>query len=383
MVQPQKQTRLRAIVFAFACLYGAAVVQTNYCQQATSPSGQSPPASQSLQDEKLREEINKLKLENKKLSGGGELILSYMTLLTGLVAVGGLIATFWKQISDSTRQKNVDFEQRERDLEQREREREQRAEEGRRRLEERFTAIVNNLGSESASLQASAAVSIMTFLKPQHEEFHTQVYWTLLANLKVQQPQALNNLLVSGFSPAIRSQRQLGSTKDLELVVDLSRCNLDRIDLSGLDLTGADVAFSHLAGANITGSDLFRIRGREAHLVKARLSRSKLGEGRFRRACFNGAQFHESNLVAADLRETDLQNTQFQKAQMQSAHLDRADLRGARFEEANLNDTFFRGAVLSKETLKSILVAHNWEKAHFDQDIRDELEALDKQRVKK
>lgn len=371
-MQSQKQTCLRVILLVFASCYYGAVVQTIYCQQPAT----SPAISQSLQDEKLRQEINKLQLENKKASSTGELVLSWSTFITVLVAVGGFIVTFWKQISESSRQKQLDYDQRVLSLQQQERERAQREVESHRRLEERFTAIVNNLGAESASLQASAAVAIKTFLKPEYQEFHNQVYWTLLANLKVQPSKPLNNLLVSGFSTAIRSQCRLGSIRDQELVVDLSRCDLARIDLSGLDLTGADLAFANLAGANITGSDLFRVRGGEANFEKARLSRSELGEGRFKGAFFNGAQFHESNLVAANLREAHLRNAQFQRAQMQSAHLDGADLSGARFEQADLNDAFFKGAVLSKDTLRSILGARNWQLAHFDQVVREQLDAL-------
>ena len=61
---------------------------------------------------------------------------------------------------------------------------------------------------------------------------------------------------------------------------------------------------------------------------------------------------------------------------MQSAHLERANLSGAKFEQADLNDTFFRGASFNAQTLKNIIKAFNWQKAHFDEDVKAKLEEL-------
>jgi uncharacterized protein YjbI with pentapeptide repeats len=62
---------------------------------------------------------------------------------------------------------------------------------------------------------------------------------------------------------------------------------------------------------------------------------------------------------------------------MQSAHLEEANLDGAKFEQADLNDTFFyRARNLNRGTLKSISKAINWQKAHFDDAVRVELEKL-------
>jgi uncharacterized protein YjbI with pentapeptide repeats len=359
-------------------------------QPSPSPTDQSSSVNQQiLQEEKLRQEIIKLQLENRKLGGWGELLLPYGTLLTVAVAFGGLIVTFWKQINENGRQKEQDRQQRQRDLEQQERNRHeqelgrlQREEENRRRLEEKFTAIVGRLGSHSPSIQASAAVSIMTFLKPENEEFHAQAFFILLANLKVQHNEAiqgnevLNRLLIAAFERAIRTQAPIENVKGRESEIDLSRCCLNRADLSNLDLSSTDFAFSELRGVNLTSSILFRARGIEANMERSRLSRANLSETRFRRAYFSGAQFHGSNLVAADLKEADLKNAQFQQAMMQSAHLEKADLTDARFEQANLSDAFFKGVTLSPSTLRSILKAKNWREAHWDEPVLEQLNEL-------
>jgi len=313
---------------------------------------------QELQDEKLRQEILKLQSENKRRDSFWQLLPSYATMITTLVAVVGVFVTIWRQINE------------------RELDREHREEESLRRLDEKFTSIVSDLGSEKPSIQASAAVSILTFLKPEYKAFHDQVFMILLANLKIQHDPAVNKLLIEGFEKAVRIQLQSLREKGEPFDLDLSRSFLHRVDLSGLDLSQADLGFAQLRGANLTEANLHRVRGMEANLEKARLSRANLNEARLRKAQFRGGQFHGANLVAADLKETDLREAQFYQAKMQSAHLERANLSGAKFEQADLNDTFFRGASFNAQTLKNIIRAFNWQKAHFDEDVKAKLEEL-------
>ena len=326
---------------------------------------------QDLQNEKLRQEILMLQLENKKLNSLWELLAAYATLLTALAALIGVIVTIYKQINERSRQQELDRRQRVLD-------RNQREDDSLRRLDEKFTSIVTNLGSKRSSIQASAAVSIITFLKPEYKVFHNQVFMILLANLKVTHSDAVNKLLIKGFEKAIRIILQSVQERDELFELDLSGSNLYRVDLSGLDLSQADLGFAKLQGANLTNANLHRVRGWEANLENARFSKANLEEARFRKAQFRGAQFHEARLVSADFKETHLTNAHFHRAKMQSAHLEKANINGAKFEQADLNDTFFYGARLNAKTLKSILKAFNWQKAHFDADVRAKLEELAK-----
>jgi uncharacterized protein YjbI with pentapeptide repeats len=279
-------------------------------------------------------------------------MVAYATLITALVAVVGVIVTVWKQLA-------------------------QQEADRRRQLDERFTSIVANLGSNSPAIQASAAVSIISFLKPEYKAFHGQVFMVLLANLKLEHDDVINRLLITGFQKVIRIQSQSAKDKDTLFELDLSRSNLCHADLSGLDLRQADLGFAKLQGANLANTNLRRVRGWESNMERARLSRADLEEARLRKAIFRGGQFHNARLVSADLRETDLTGAQFYQAKMQSAHLEDANLDGAKFEQADLNDTFFCGAKnLNTKTLKSISKAFNWQKAHFDDAVRVELEKL-------
>jgi uncharacterized protein YjbI with pentapeptide repeats/cell division protein FtsB len=304
-----------------------------------------------LQEEKMRQEIKKLELENQKLKSFWAQLPSYGAIFTALIALIGIFVTIWKQINE----RKFDRMQRE---------------------NEKFTSIVGDLGSESEATQAGAAVSILTFTRPKYKAFHYQVFLILLANLKIKHTDTVKRLLIKSFEKAIRTQLPSVKEKREPFEVDLSRSFLERVDLSDLKLKNADIGYAKLRGADLTGADLFRIRGWKANLQKAKLSRANLKEARFKKAKFTGAQFHDANLVSARLENTDLREAQFQKAEMQSAHLNDADLTGARFEKAKLNDAYFNGATIDAGTKKSIINAYDWQKAHFDEKMKDELEKM-------
>ena len=319
----------------------------------------SQPMSQiELESEKLRQEIRQLEIENNRLNSPWQTVSSYITLITAAVAVAGVFVTLWKQFSE------------------RERDREQRESESRRRLDEKFSTIVANMGSENSSIQVSAAISLMTFLRDEYTEFHEQVYLILLANLKLKHNRQVNRLLIQAFEKAIRLKletiRKLHDSQGL----DLTDTNLYRIDLSGLDLSNIDIAFAELNLANLKSTILYRVKGFETNLEKARLTDAILNEARLAKANLEDAHLHRANLVSSNLKETNLRGAQFFQAKLQSAHLENADLSGAKFEQADLNDTYFQGAKFNLPTLKSICKAYNWENAHFDDDVLSRLNEL-------
>ena len=311
-----------------------------------------------LENEKVRQEIIQLTLENERLSSPWQAFSLFAALLTAIVAVAGVFITIWKQ-----------FDERQRD-------RQQREFESRRRLDEKFTSVVTNISSDNRSLQMSSAVSLLTFLKPEYDTFHEQVYLILLANLKLKLDPQVNDLLVDAFEKALRIK--LSNPRDIAHVInlDVSHTNLYRIDLSGLDLAELDIGFADLRHANMKDANLFRVRGIEANLEKTRLTRANLGEARLVRANLTEAHLHQANLVAATLKESNLKGTQFYQAKMQSAHLEKANVSGAHFEQADLKDTYFTGAKFDHLALRSILKAEHWDKAHFDEEITAKLAEL-------
>ena len=317
-------------------------------------------AKADLETEKLRQEIVQLQLENNDLASPWRIFSSYATLLTAIVAIAGVFATIWKQFSE------------------RQRDREQREIESRRRIDEKFSSIIADIGSDNSSLQVSATVSLMTFLRDEYEEFHEQVYLILLANLKLKHNLQVNRLLIQAFEKAIRLKVESLHKEDGSQGLDLTHTSLYRIDLSGMDLSNFDFAFAELELANLETANLFRVKGYETNFRKAQFTDAILSEARLSKANLENAHLHRTNLVASNLKETNLRGAQFFQAKLQSAHLENSDLRGARFYEADLNDAYFNGVNIDEQALKSIVNAFNWEQAHFDEDVKTKLVDLSK-----
>jgi uncharacterized protein YjbI with pentapeptide repeats len=312
------------------------------------------------QVEKLKQEIEQLKSENSS-NPIVRRLPTYVGFITALVALIGAFISYSKY------------------LEERKSETDQKIQENKLHLEAKFDSVINNLGSPSHSIQASAAISLLTFLRPEYKEFHQQVYLILLANLKTDLPENINALLVKTFEKAIRlniealqsqkSDKVNNNRASIEL--DWTRANLYRIDLHGLDLENVDLAFSNLRNANLDGCNLKRAKGFKTNLSGARLSRSNMTEGRFDQANFEDAQFHETNLISTKLKNTNLKGAEFQKAKLQDANLDESEIYGAKFEQANLNNTYLRKIKCRESDFATLLKAKDdsWDWANYDKDI--------------
>ncbi len=308
-----------------------------------------------LEAEKLRQEVRQLAIENEELVSPWAKVTSYATIITIVVAVVGAFATIWKQIAEQRQ------------------EREQRETESRRRMDDKFTSIVKDLGSENPSLQVSAAVSLMTFLKDEYTSFHEQVYLVLLANLKVKHEVQLNRLLIQAFTRALKLRLERKPVMEAESL-DLTNTNLYRVDLAGFELPYTDIAFADMQLANLREANLFRVKGYQVNLAKASLTSANMSEARLAEANLANCHFHETNLVSATMKKANLSGAEFFEAKLQAARLDETNLTSARFERADLSDTYFLGAKIPDDTLKSIRKAFHWEKAHFDDETQARME---------
>jgi uncharacterized protein YjbI with pentapeptide repeats len=292
---------------------------------------------QQLEEEKLRQEIRNLESERSLL----RLLPSYAAIVTAIGAILGFFGTLRGQ-------------------------RRERRSETLRRFDENFNTVVANLGSERLSVQASAAVSLMTFLRPEYVDLYDQIFLVTLANLKVPYKPEVNRLLVSTFSEVLERLDSTRGRRGAAAELDLARTHLDRVDLTGRNLSGADLGFASMRRAVLRNSDLTRVRGIQVVLEHAILSDANLKEARLDQAHCRGAIFHNARMSPCWLEKADLRETKFQGAKLQSAHLDGADLRAAGFEGADLNDTYFCGANLDDAAIQSIKSADNWQRAHFD-----------------
>lgn len=129
---------------------------------------------------------------------------------------------------------------------------------------------------------------------------------------------------------------------------DLTQADLSNARLLYARLPGADLYRANLSGAFLRGADLMATALREAYLNKADLGDAFLYGADLREAILSDVHLINANLLGADLRGAKLDNVD-----MLGVNLRGADLRGARitnvnFSLANLVETRFENAILSK-----------------------------------
>lgn len=316
-----------------------------------------------LQILKLESEIEKLEKEIEYTSSAWARFSQAAPFITAVIALLGVFITIWKQINESSRQREVDRRQLER--------------EQARRFDERFNQITEGLGSTVDAIRAGAAVSIISYLKPEHIEFHDQVFLILMANLKIAHDEVTNSLLVKAFEQSIRIkskqiEKENSSIEEKEdkISLDISHCYLPKLHLPGINLSWANVQESDLQYAYLNGACLQRLKAQHSKCSYSQISKADL-----RKAVFDSCEMVKTRFTASDLRwvhfkGANLQEARFQQALLQSALFNDADLRGARFEQADLNNATFKGATLDKVTMKSIVKAYHWRDAHFDEQVK-------------
>lgn len=353
--------------------------------------------TEALEQEKLRAEIRKIEQEIAQSGGLLGQVLRVGPLATAIAALVTAGIAYERHVSDQRaraheqqrlqqEQRQQEERQHEADRRQREADRRQREADSLRRFDETFAQTLARLGSESVAERVSGAASLLAVLKPRYQELVDDVLAVIVANLKLDQPDVVADLLRTAFERAMRLYTCDREQTPPAPTLDLARTKLTRVDLEGIDLNGIvlDVAFADLSRANLTGLQLAGLRGYDVDLREARLSRSNLQEARLNAAKADRAQFHAARLVSATFKPgkdgpASLRGAQFQQAQMQSGHFTGADLTGARFEQANVADTYFLDATFDETALRSLLRTANgsWRDAHFDEDVRARLEALD------
>jgi uncharacterized protein YjbI with pentapeptide repeats len=327
-------------------------------------------ATSATDADKLQAEVDKLKAETAKLEGDNNVwarLPPYGAALAALVAIGGLFLTLQQQRQDRLKDKAARQEQAEKDKRDRD-------DAALRRFDEQYTQIVTSLSSNSPAVRGSAAASIATFLQPEYERFHDQVFDLLSAALKFPQGNVTDRLVERAFVRALRDRvdREPSAGADL----DLSRATLRDADISHLVLDRCDCAGADLGGTDLGGARLVGARGPKVDLSGASLSETNLEEAALHEARLVGARLHGARLVSAKLQQANAQHASFDGATLQEANFDNADVRAATFRGANLNNAFFRGARFDQPALRSILLAKNWRKANYDPATRNRLEAM-------
>ena len=340
------------------------VVHPNHLTLASAPKPSptltpNPTASQ-LQNEKLIQEIRQLELSNRNAASPWRYWVILAPTLAGVAAILTLGLGWWTQLSQSKRQGDQD--------------RAQREAESIREFGSRFASVVSNLGSDSASLQASAASVLALFLDDRYIQFRGHIIRVASANLRLSRSTLVRDLLVDVLGTALRSEYSANPIQSLGDHIDVSSA-----DLHGLNITDArlrDAFFAEradLTQSKLDRSDLWKSDLKHAILTKASLRHANLGQARLDDATLTYARLGGLQATSASLRGVDARYAMFQGSRLQSAHFEGADLRGARFDGANLADCYFFGAKLDIDALKSIVKSQRWRTAHFDPPVRERL----------
>ncbi|HEX2084192.1 MAG TPA: pentapeptide repeat-containing protein [Solirubrobacteraceae bacterium] len=319
-----------------------------------------------LEEEKLREEVRKLRDDH----GTWADVARLAPFITAVIAVVTLAAALRKQIDESAAARKLEL--------QTQREAREAAErESIRRFDEQFASIVANLSSADGATRSGAAAAITTFMKPEHQAFHEQVFLLLLGALRFPRGDVGDKLLARTFQRVARAQIPAMRERDPDLELDLTNCYLRRVNLSGIDLSRADLAFANCHGAVLEGSSGFRLKGYKTDFSEARFTGRNLQEARLAEANLEQANLNETRLISAVLDRVNATGARFQRANLKEAHLEGAILRGASFEEAELQGAIFKGAVFDAKSLRSIARgAKDWREAVFDPPVDEQLEKL-------
>ncbi|MEG4055281.1 MULTISPECIES: pentapeptide repeat-containing protein [unclassified Microcoleus] len=130
---------------------------------------------------------------------------------------------------------------------------------------------------------------------------------------------------------------------------------------SALGQNGSGGRIQALQDLNKDGVSLQGLKAPEANLEGIKLEKAQLGGSSLEKAWINKANLKGSNLNGAWLKDANLSETD-----LSGASLDGANLNGANLKETHLN-----GA--KNLTPEQVKAAQNWETAHYDQELRDQL----------
>lgn len=375
----KKMTLTLLVLAALILLLGSATLQSTATSQHdgleldVSQLKGNPQEKPFLENLKIIQEVRKLERENDKSERFFEKSIKVATLLTAIAGLIGAFITAYKYFSDTEIQRKAESERREKEFKQ-------EGVDKKREFEEKTAAILGDLCSESLSLQASAIASLLGFIKPINSEYLDTILPVLTINLKNELGRkfVILDCLTRALEKTLKLMLDDFAIRQELKDIDLTRTTLIRPNLENLLFRGikVDVAFSSLIQANLENADLHRLRGIRVILNKAKLSSTTLQEARLNKAECQNASFKNSNLVSATLKSANLRYSDFEGARLQSAHLEGADIRDANFENADLNDTYLYNVILNDVVKQSIITAKNWKKAHFNDDVKQELERL-------
>ena len=133
---------------------------------------------------------------------------------------------------------------------------------------------------------------------------------------------------------------------------NMEGATLEGADLFAADLEGAMLASAHLKGANLTNANLTNAILKNANLTNASLVGANLTDANMLNATLQGADLFKADLTYANLASADLKGANLESAILDGANLEGADLRAALLFRIDPNK--FQSD-LDKDTISEIL----------------------------
>ncbi len=365
-------TRLGAGVFLLGFALGLVLTlqvpaeELNVAAQATP--GAIAPASTDLEQAKLAEETEMLRLQNERLRQEAERPQLLNLLWNNLTAVAAFAVGLFGVVRWGADQR-VDRE---------------------KRGEERYLHVVEGLGSDNEGTRVGAAVTMRTFLQPGYERFYPQIFNLAVGHLRLRPappvtslsdplgsvespspspfdqalvtvfqeayPRARDYLGLLGHQPPMPTWRRLlwkllGQTRPPSPLTGSNLWQrayptnvlaaegvwLSRAHLDGADLRGIWSPYAHLGEAGLTWANLSKAKLTSANLSGAHLVGAKLTAASLDYANLSGADLTDADLTDADLTNAKLEHARSLKGTrmylvkgLTQAQLDRCAEKGAR-----------------------------------------------------
>ena len=271
-----------------------------------------------INEEKTRQEIIKLRLENEQQT------LFIRTILVNLSSTVGVIVALsgaWvglTQYFGTRRKEQLD------------------------RLANDLNKLWDGLTSDNQNARAGSIAGLQHFLSPDKKEFYERVGSALALVGRLDD----NTLVVQRtLTPVV--EYAMKQIPDVMRNVSWQGVKLYRPDFSGFDLSGFDL--------------------RDCDLKSANFSHANLSKAKCNAAQFSGAIFDNAVLCDADLEFADFGN-----ASLKNADLRRANLYDVKIMNMNLEGAKLQGAKFLTSTMDWRL-SRNWRLAEFDTELKEPL----------
>lgn len=273
-----------------------------------------------LKNEKVRQEIIALKIENEKQI---EFLNSLVTNISAAIGIIIALTGGWiglQQYINLRRREKLD------------------------RAAIDLNSLWGGISSDKPAIRASSIAGLQVFLSEDKEEYHNRV--------------------ASALALAGRMENKLIVKRTLTPVIEYAMRNftdvMRNVSWQGLSLTQAD-----FSGINLDGFDF-----RDSNLEKVNFTRASLKNTRFDAARLIGAKFDYADLTGAILEYADLANVS-----LKNANLANSKLRHIKVLNLDLENTNLAGADFSVRSIDWKLI-NNWRQAKLDAGIKSNLESV-------